>query len=478
MVNYPIGELVQARVREIGRDARSTSGSSTTACAGRTSRRSTATAATASARRSSSTTGRTRPVALLKPGDFDWAAIFARGVRWFHSGGIFASLSETTAQLIIEGMQAAKAAGAITSFDLNYRAKLWASVGGAEKGQQVMRKIAGRLDALIGNEEDLQKGLGIAGPDVDVEVEARPRDVLRHDRAGGRAVPQHQAGRDHPARGPLDQPPRLGGRALARRPAVRQPDAASSTSSTASAAATASPRASSTACSPAGPRGGPPPRLGARRLADHLPRRRHHGPAATRSRRSPRADRPACSAEAVEAASRFAIKRRRPRTMLTAEGCASRRGRLWETLASTCDVLVVGDPSHLNYFAGYAPIAVRLPDGRVGGPAPARAGSGDARGRQPARSRSSTGRSPTRWSPRPGTRRRRHAPAPRRDARRVGARSPRRRCRGDASASSWPPSRRASSRACARHAPTSRSSTSARSSGPCGGRRTPTRSRP
>ena len=63
-------------------------------------------------------------------------------------------------------MQAARAAGAITSFDLNYRAKLWASVGGAERGQQVIKKIAGQLDALFGNEEDLQKGLGIAGPEV------------------------------------------------------------------------------------------------------------------------------------------------------------------------------------------------------------------------------------------------------------------------------------------------------------------------
>jgi 2-dehydro-3-deoxygluconokinase len=104
--------------------------------------------------------------ALLKPGDFDWPAIFGRGVRWFHSGGIFAALSETTSALIAEGMQAAKAAGAITSFDLNYRAKLWASVGGAERGQQVIRRIVENVDALIGNEEDLQKGLGIAGPDV------------------------------------------------------------------------------------------------------------------------------------------------------------------------------------------------------------------------------------------------------------------------------------------------------------------------
>jgi 2-dehydro-3-deoxygluconokinase len=104
--------------------------------------------------------------ALLKPGDFDWSKIFASGVRWFHSGGIFAALSETTAELILEGMQAAKASAAVTSFDLNYRAKLWASVGGLDRAQQVLRRIVGHVDALIGNEEDLQKGLGIAGPEV------------------------------------------------------------------------------------------------------------------------------------------------------------------------------------------------------------------------------------------------------------------------------------------------------------------------
>jgi 2-dehydro-3-deoxygluconokinase len=104
--------------------------------------------------------------ALLKPGDFDWPKIFAGGVRWFHSGGIFAALSETTSELIVEGMQAAKKAGAITSFDLNYRPRLWASVGGTQRAQQVLRRIVGNVDALIGNEEDLQKGLGIAGPDV------------------------------------------------------------------------------------------------------------------------------------------------------------------------------------------------------------------------------------------------------------------------------------------------------------------------
>src|SRR3954468_6518432 len=70
--------------------------------------------------------------AQLKPGDFDWKAIFANGVRWFHSGGIFAALSPTTAEVIIEAMQAAKAAGAVTSFDLNFREKLWKIFGGLE----------------------------------------------------------------------------------------------------------------------------------------------------------------------------------------------------------------------------------------------------------------------------------------------------------------------------------------------------------
>jgi 2-dehydro-3-deoxygluconokinase len=104
--------------------------------------------------------------ALLKPGDFDWAGIFARGARWFHSGGIFAALSETTSELILEGMQAARKSGAINSFDLNYRAKLWAPIGGLERAQKVLCRIVSNVDALIGNEEDLQKGLGIAGPEV------------------------------------------------------------------------------------------------------------------------------------------------------------------------------------------------------------------------------------------------------------------------------------------------------------------------
>jgi len=103
---------------------------------------------------------------FLKPGDFNWQEIFANGVKWFHSGGIFASLSETTGQLIIEAMKEAKANGAITSFDLNYRAKLWNIWGGEQKAAEVINEIVKHVDVLVGNEEDLQKGLGIPGPDV------------------------------------------------------------------------------------------------------------------------------------------------------------------------------------------------------------------------------------------------------------------------------------------------------------------------
>jgi 2-dehydro-3-deoxygluconokinase len=104
--------------------------------------------------------------ARLKPGDFDWNAMFAGGVRWFHSGGIFASLSETTAELIVEGMRAAKSAGAVISFDLNFREKLWKISGGQDRAVSVIRRIVDNVDVLVGNEEDLQKGLGIPGPEA------------------------------------------------------------------------------------------------------------------------------------------------------------------------------------------------------------------------------------------------------------------------------------------------------------------------
>lgn len=105
--------------------------------------------------------------AQLKVGDFNWSEIFKGGARWFHSGGIFAALSSTTPEVIIEGMKAAKAQGAIVSFDLNFREKLWKVFGGGQTAVATLRRIVENVDVVIGNEEDLQKGLGLPGPKVE-----------------------------------------------------------------------------------------------------------------------------------------------------------------------------------------------------------------------------------------------------------------------------------------------------------------------
>ena len=135
MVDYPIGDMIHERVRAMG--------------------------VIPFYKRSN------EAAAQLKPGDFDWAAMFKNGIRWFHSGGIFAALSETTGEVIIEGMKAAKQAGAVCSFDLNFREKLWNLWGGQEKAAKVIAGIVANADVLVGNEEDLQKGLGITGQDVE-----------------------------------------------------------------------------------------------------------------------------------------------------------------------------------------------------------------------------------------------------------------------------------------------------------------------
>ena len=147
--------------------------------------------------------------ALLKPGDFDWKAIFAGGVRWFHSGGIFAALSETTAELIIEAMQAAKNSGAVVSFDLNYREKLWNASGGHTRALDVMARIVKHVDVLVGNEEDLQKGLGITGTRGGGQVGAGLRRLSRYDRQRRFPPSADQGPRHHAARGPLHEPPHV-----------------------------------------------------------------------------------------------------------------------------------------------------------------------------------------------------------------------------------------------------------------------------
>jgi 2-dehydro-3-deoxygluconokinase len=116
--------------------------------------------------------------ARLAPGDFDWPTIFGRGVGWFHSGGIFASLSPTTPELIVEAMRAARSAGAVVSFDLNFREKLWTVSGGATRAVETLSRIVEQVDVLVGNEEDLQRGLGLAGPEVQRASGLDPRAFL------------------------------------------------------------------------------------------------------------------------------------------------------------------------------------------------------------------------------------------------------------------------------------------------------------
>lgn len=116
--------------------------------------------------------------ARLAPADFDWDGIFGAGVRWFHSGGIFAALSPTTPELIIEAMEHARAAGAVVSFDLNYRAKLWRVLGGEAQAHDVLRRIVDHVDVLVGNEEDLQTGLGVGGPAAESKGGLDPASFL------------------------------------------------------------------------------------------------------------------------------------------------------------------------------------------------------------------------------------------------------------------------------------------------------------
>src|ERR1700728_4532884 len=104
----------------------------------------------------------------LKPGEIDWQQIFTKeGARWFHTGGIFCALSETTPLVAQEAMKAAKQAGVIISYDLNYRASLWKSIGGKSKAQEVNRSLAPYVDVMLGNEEDFTAALGFSVAGLD-----------------------------------------------------------------------------------------------------------------------------------------------------------------------------------------------------------------------------------------------------------------------------------------------------------------------
>lgn len=104
----------------------------------------------------------------MRPGQVDWDNLFGKlGVRWLHTGGIYAALSETTAQVVLEAVQAAKRHGTIVSYDLNYRPSLWKSIGGQKKAQEVNRALAPFIDVMIGNEEDFTACLGFEVKGVD-----------------------------------------------------------------------------------------------------------------------------------------------------------------------------------------------------------------------------------------------------------------------------------------------------------------------
>ena len=117
----------------------------------------------------------------MKPGDIDWDHIFGTlGVRWFHTGGIFAALSETTAALTEEAVAAAQKHGTIVSYDLNYRPSLWKSIGGHAKAQEVNRNIAKNVDVMIGNEEDFTACLGFEVEGVDENISSIEVDSFKN----------------------------------------------------------------------------------------------------------------------------------------------------------------------------------------------------------------------------------------------------------------------------------------------------------
>lgn len=116
----------------------------------------------------------------LKPGDYDWDHIFGQlGARWFHTGGIFAALSESAAQITIEAVTVAKRHGTVVSYDLNYRPSLWKSIGGQAKAREVNREIAKYVDVMIGNEEDFTASLGFEVEGLDHNISAIETDAFK-----------------------------------------------------------------------------------------------------------------------------------------------------------------------------------------------------------------------------------------------------------------------------------------------------------
>ena len=187
--------------------------------------------------------------ALLKPGDFDWAGIFGKGVRWFHSGGLFAALADGTPEVIIEG----DAGGQEGRRRRVVRPQL-----PREAVERARRQRQGAVGVQADHRERRRAGRQRGGPADGRSASpvrpwpprrgSTPQRLHRHDRPGGQGVPERQGRRDHAAGSALDQPPHAGARSRGSKARPTSRRSASSTSTTASAAATASRRACSTAC--------------------------------------------------------------------------------------------------------------------------------------------------------------------------------------------------------------------------------------
>ena len=168
-------------------------------------------------------------VSQLKAGDIDWDYIFGTlGARWLHTGGIFAALSDTTPEVVIEALKAAKKYGTVTSYDLNYRPSLWKGIGGKERAQEVNREIAKYVDVMIGNEEDFHGLPRFRGRRSGRKTHNPPgRRLQENDYPGRCKIPELQSGCNHPANGPDGDGQRLGRdplvwrRVLSGRPARR-----------------------------------------------------------------------------------------------------------------------------------------------------------------------------------------------------------------------------------------------------------------
>ena len=181
----------------------------------------------------------------IRPGEVNWEKLFGEeGVRWFHTGGIFAALATNTAEAVIEAVEAAHKHGTIVSYDLNYRASLWKSQGGKDGAQKVNRTIAPYVDVMLGNEEDFTACLGFEVEGLDEHIsQDRSGQLQEDDRQGGQGVPQFQGRGDDAAQRQDRKLQRLGrDRLRRRRSSTKRRCARTWRSTTASAAATASPR--------------------------------------------------------------------------------------------------------------------------------------------------------------------------------------------------------------------------------------------